>query len=470
MDNKVQAKDTVPWKIVLKVFEDKTPTHFTEDDNRLTEVGSEAETEGVEPESFRKSIEPWLTALFQNEHLNLLAGSGLTCATSYLASQQAGANMDQADFEKYPLKDVLTKAVEASSKAAGRAKPNIEDQIRTANKLIDGLEILEKSGNSYDSEILKSDLSKILASLLDSVLQTESLIDTAPKPKNKPEDAAKYLMSFLLSFASRTASRDRLHIFTTNYDRVIEWAADMAGIRLMDRFVGSLNPVFRSSRLELDMHYNPPGIRGEPRYLEGLARYTKLHGSLDWSYQNRYVRKTSVPFGADSFKPYMKDPAGCMIFPNSAKDRETSEFPYVELFRDFAAATCRPNTVLVCYGYGFGDEHINRVIEDMLTIPSTHLVIMSVDDAGCRISSFYNRVGRPDQISLMIGYPFAELSTLVDNFLPKPAIDLTSQKVQEIITARGWEPKSSYRPKDLLVAQAAQPASPSSTTETEGEA
>ena len=187
------------------------------------------------------------------------------------------------------------------------------------------------------------------------------------------------------------------------------------------------------------MHYNPPGIRGEPRYLEGLARYTKLHGSLDWSYQNRYVRKASIPFGADSFEPYMQDPAGCMIFPNSAKDRETSEFPYVELFRDFAAATCRPNTVLVCYGYGFGDEHINRVIEDMLTIPSTHLVIISVDDPGSRISSFYNRVGRSEQISLLIGYPFAELTSLVDNFLPKPAIDLTTQKVQEIITSRGWD-------------------------------
>ena len=50
-----------------------------------------------------------------------------------------------------------------------------------------------------------------------------------------------------------------------------------------------------------------------------------------------------------------------MIYPNSAKDRETSEYPYVELFRDYAAAVCRPNSVLVTYGYGFGDEHINEI-------------------------------------------------------------------------------------------------------------
>src|SRR5690606_10031815 len=101
------------------------------------------------------------------------------------------------------------------------------------------------------------------------------------------------------------------------------------------------------------------------------------------------------------------------------------------------------NTVLVCYGYGFGDEHINRVIEDMLSIPSTHLVIISIDNPGNRISNFYERVGRSDQISLMIGFPFAEITNLVDTFLPKPAIDLTTQKVQEIITSRGWDKKTS---------------------------
>lgn len=426
----------IPWEVTLKVFEDKEPRHFKVVEGKLYQAESQ---EGVPNTKFRKNIEPWLTALFQNEHLNLLAGNGLTCATSYLASKKSGASMEKVGFNSYPHKETLLKAVDSSAEKAGRNKANIEDQIRTANKLLEGLEILEHDGSDYGFTSLQSDISNVLSSLINSVLKTEQLIASTPDPFNREEDAARYLMSFLLSFASRTASRDRLHIFTTNYDRVIEWASDLAGIRLMDRFVGTLSPVFRSSRLDLDMHYNPPGIRGEPRYLEGLARYTKLHGSLDWSYQNKHVRKVAIPFGSESFNPYMDNPASCLIFPNSAKDRETSEYPYVELFRDFAAAICRPNTVLVCYGYGFGDEHINRVIEDMLSIPSTHLVIISLDNAGNRISNFYSKVGRPDQISLMIGTPFADIVNLVDNFLPKPAIDLTTQKVQEIITSRGWD-------------------------------
>ena len=54
-------------------------------------------------------------------------------------------------------------------------------------------------------------------------------------------------------------------------------------------------PIFRSSRLNLDIHYNPPGIRGEPRYLEGVARLTKLHGSVDWVQNEDEIRRIGLP-------------------------------------------------------------------------------------------------------------------------------------------------------------------------------
>ena len=84
-------------------------------------------------------------------------------------------------------------------------------------------------------------------------------------PAHKYEEAFNYLVSFLMSFANRPNTRERLHIFTTNYDRYIEAGCDVAGLRLIDRFVNTLRPVFRTSRLNVDLHYNPPGLRGEPR-------------------------------------------------------------------------------------------------------------------------------------------------------------------------------------------------------------
>ncbi len=125
-----------------------------------------------------------------------------------------------------------------------------------------------------------------------------------------------------------------------------------------------------------------------------------------------------------------------MIYPNAAKDRETADYPYVELFRDLAAAVCRPNSTLVTYGYSFGDEHINRVIRDMLTIPSTHLVVISYDDPLGRIMKTYEEMGRPSQISLLIGPALADLAILTESYLPKAAIDKTTFRMGELLKQR----------------------------------
>jgi hypothetical protein len=265
-----------------------------------------------------------------------------------------------------------------------------------------------------------------------------------------------------MSFASRSGTRDRLHIFTTNYDRVIEAGADAAGMHLLDRFVGSVSPVFRSSRLDLDIHYNPPGIRGEPRYLEGVARFTKLHGSLDWVDFDRTIRRIGLPFGGSSpdlvssaFAELSADSSQLMIYPNAAKDRETTFYPYTELFRDFAASLCRPNHTLVTFGYGFGDDHLNRVIEDMLTVPSTHLVAISFDDPLERIMNTYEKLGRHAQVSLLIGDHVGEFGTLVESYLPKPAIDRATFRMAELLKARfGTRSSEANRPETSPVENA----------------
>jgi hypothetical protein len=125
-----------------------------------------------------------------------------------------------------------------------------------------------------------------------------------------------------------------------------------------------------------------------------------------------------------------------MIYPNSAKDQETAAYPYVELFRDLAAAICRPNSTLISFGYSFGDDHINRVIEDMLTIPSAHLVVISYGDPLGRIMQMYKKTGRYAQTTLLIGDHLGDFQTLVDNYLPKPAIDRTTFRMAELLRSR----------------------------------
>ena len=72
----------------------------------------------------------------------------------------------------------------------------------------------------------------------------------------------------------------------------------------------------------------------------------------------------------------------------------------------------------------------------MLSIPSTHLVIISYDDAGGRLQAYYERVGHEAQITLLIGSHFGSLETLVENYLPKPAIDRTTWRMVELLNRR----------------------------------
>lgn len=407
--------------------------------DHIIHIGGETETP-ADPASetgpWRKRIEPWLSAVFQAEHLSLLLGNGFTSAIVHQAGG-APVSMGAAAFD-CPNDDKVNAHAAKMATAMGRGAANIEDQISAALSFLLGLEILEHE----DVPTWEAAIDKVLGEFMTDVLATENSIrDGLDKaPASGGPLAREILVSFLMSFASRAASRDRLHIFTTNYDRLIERGCDLAGLRIIDRFVGAIEPEFRSSRLQIDMHYMPPGVRGEPRHLEGVVHLTKLHGSLDWRYERPRLYRTALPFGADKTHPGVPESPrqSVMIYPNAVKDIETAAYPYADLFRDFSAAICQPNNVLVTYGYGYGDDHVNRIIADMLTIPSTHLVIMAWSEKPHeRIASFVARVGRPQQITLLVGRHFGDISELVEHYLPKPAIDPLTIRMTELVERRG---------------------------------
>jgi len=390
-------------------------------------------------QKIREKVEPWLTAVFQSEHLSLLIGSGLSVALT------GGSSMMKRIEFKGDYKEKIKNKADKEAKEMGRQEANFEDDLRVAIELLKGYEITDDG----KKEELKKEINDQLKGLLDLILENEKkyldkiynnaeLNDNNISDENidqKEKNLLLLLEQFLLSFSTRTATRDRLNIFTTNYDRFIEYGLDEAGILTLDRFIGKLKPIMRFHRIDLDYHYNPPGIRGEPRYVEGVVRFTKLHGSIDWKFEGDQIVKIPLPFGENVKKDFFADPFDkVVIYPNSNKAIETAFFPYSELFRDFSTAICRPNSVLVTYGYGFGDSHINRIISDMLTIPSTHLVIISYD-ANDRIQNFINKCNEA-QLTLLIGNELGNFENLTNYYLPKPAIDRITDREAKILEKR----------------------------------
>lgn len=364
-------------------------------------------------------IEPWLSSLLQSEHLALLVGNGLTRAVASALEVDA-ASMSEVEFEGRNAEKV-NEFAKRTAETCGRGEPNIEDQLRAAQTLIEGYRVVYEENEEPLKQWLE-EYQDALTQLMRDVLATEEGV--GQKLADGGEFDKTGLLGFLLAFASRPRPRERLEVFTTNYDRLIEHACDVLGIRILDRFVGTLQPTFRSSRVQVDLHYDPPGIRGEPRYLEGVLRLTKLHGSLDWRLANNMVVREALPFGASADHPGIPEDSykTVMIYPNAAKDVETLSYPYADLFRDFAASLCRPNTTLFVYGYSFGDDHINRVIKDMLTLPSTHLVIIARSDTGGRLTRFVRDVKNQNQLTVLKGKHFADLKQLATRYIPHASL------------------------------------------------
>jgi hypothetical protein len=89
----------------------------------------------------------------------------------------------------------------------------------------------------------------------------------------------------------------------------------------------------------------------------------------------------------------------------------------------------------------------------MLSIPSTHLVIIAWDRTNPgdeddpangsrrRIVDFCQDVGKKAQISLLLGSHFGDLESLVKYYLPKPAIDLITIRETKLKEQRGEEYK-----------------------------
>lgn len=360
----------------------------------------------IDDESIRRRIESWLGALLQADHLSLLIGNGLSTGIGNVIDCPPPPMT--AAFPQTERGSSISTHAAASAARMGRDH-NLEDEIRSALALIAGLEILGE-----DFQDVRSAVDQAMAGIVTGVFEYETALrDSVRDHSSVGQQAATLLQRFLLPFATRGAGRDRLNVFTTNYDRTIEFTADLLGVRLIDRFVGQLEPVFSASRLNVDMHYSPPGIRTEPRYLDGVARFSKLHGSVDWQADGDQIVRRPIEFGGRNSAIPEKPSDSVLIYPNPAKDVETLAHPYAELFRDFAAALCQPNSVLLTFGYGFGDAHVNRVIRDMLRIHSTHLVVASFGRLST-LDHFKRDYFPANQTTELIGPALADVEAFVD--------------------------------------------------------
>ena len=177
--------------------------------------------------------------------------------------------------------------------------------------------------------------------------------------------------------AARQPGQAAPWVFTTNYDLAVEWAAESIDLQVVNGFLGVHGRRF--SPQSFDLGYRNTQARGEARFGVYNIYLAKLHGSLSWREEAEQVYEVQAFLAGQHIQKFLDDPAqtelGLMVMPRAAKYMQTVGYVLGELFRRFSEFLSRPQAALVVCGYGFGDEHINRLLRSALLNPTLQLVV-----------------------------------------------------------------------------------------------
>lgn len=332
--------------------------------------------------------------LLESANLNFLIGSG--ASKPFLDTLQ--------DIEK---------TMEAFDKKDGFGNDQIDEKA---------LKIIEVSiKNHYFTKCIEKNLELISAKFCNET-------EPCDKDLNKCKVAHEYKI-FLESLQTILSKRSnnypkQVNLFTTNIDVFLDLALEECSLSFNDGFSGRMNPKFGTENFhniinKVSSHYD---------YQSTLPLFNlfKLHGSLNWKYENEKIyydnklnvveelkecnlakeslvecfdengkflsKKDSKDHGfsaiyqeaekiknnklnVDKFiEAYDKL---VMINPNKDKFKDTTlKLHYYELLRMFSNNIDKENAVLFVLGFSFADEHICEIVNRAIKSNPTLLVVI----------------------------------------------------------------------------------------------
>lgn len=134
-----------------------------------------------------------------------------------------------------------------------------------------------------------------------------------------------------------------IHVVTTNYDRLVEYAACQAGFRF--------NTGFTDGAVR---HFNCQ--KSDPKHYTRHANFRciviwKVHGSIDW------FQSDSEPLGVFDHATLPESFSPLIVTPGVAKYSRTHQEPFRTVITN-ADESLKIARGFLCVGYGFADDHI----------------------------------------------------------------------------------------------------------------
>ncbi len=200
------------------------------------------------------------------------------------------------------------------------------------------------------------------------------------------------------------------NIFTTNYDLLIEKAAEKVSTlmlndgfdrkpNLKNRFIFStqtfFNSIFNSGNI-YNYHVQIPAIN-----------LIKLHGSLSWKSEDNEIvfhvgPKATIPVEKDGAAIAAFNDKHVVVLPERTKYGKTLvNQVYYDLLRIYSNELDKQNVLLIVFGFSFLDKHILDITKRALKNPTLKIVIFahSIDDL-TRFESMFDSYNNVDIVGM----------------------------------------------------------------------
>ena len=264
-------------------------------------------------------LKRWLQTIF-TDRLVIIVGSGLSCAEGLPSMWHLGEKLKQ---------EMPSKILNENLKIWNEIAACLES---------DGLEgalLKHPANDSIESAIIK--------------ITAEYVLNEEQKAINRCISENKKLkFSYLLPHISACTPK-KARVITTNYDRLIEFAAEYEdwGVdsMMVGRYWGKHNPDLSAKLLVEDVVKKGKTLK---LFYRNHIKIYKPHGSLDW-----FMSAGDTPM--TSCIGTMEEPL--IITPGVGKYKKGYGQPF-DVHREQGNRAIDSASAILCIGYGFNDDHL----------------------------------------------------------------------------------------------------------------
>jgi len=228
-------------------------------------------------------------------------------------------------------------------------------------------------GDNLEVAMGKADLLPTTVEII--VWETAQLISAKERDVFAKVLAGKRELPFTPFVKKLFKAGKKFHLITTNYDRLIEFAAEAAGVGVDSRFFGYLHGRSDSKR-SADAH-RESYISGKSSLFRGLPCLFvhKPHGSLDWFDVGGKIVRCPVEVGR----------APVIITPGADKYQKSFRLAFDDQRNSGNRAASQANRLLFI-GYGFNDDHLEQYLcPDLKLTKPTVIVTQTLSDNALKV-------------------------------------------------------------------------------------